>query len=334
MSINCILSIRDESGKYYIYAYITLLSLFENTREKVRVHILHDATMTEQGKDDLKALCGQYGQEILFHRVPDFSPEVSATISKWFNLGTMYRYYAPDFIEADKAIYLDCDIIVNREIKELHDIPLNGALIAAAPDITNYWTKSGAVRSKYKKKVEFLKLKPADCFDAGVMLMNLERMRELNKDGNILVNRTLAALDSDIVLDYPDQDILNSVCAELPKGLLVLDYDFNYMIIRAGTLDQGPAQLQGKIVQFISKPSEWLFPAHLLFWQYYAKSKFAGDMFERMDAACRSERMRFLINFARFPKHRRHAAALLESGFTGILRQYVRRLLGEKKSRA
>lgn len=334
MPIDITLAIRDESGSYYINAYIVLVSVFENTKSPVRVHILHDDSI-HYGKADLEELCAKYGQEILFHRVPDFDPEVAASITRWFNLGTMYRYYMQDFIPSEKVIYLDCDIIVNRDIKDLWEVPLNGALVGAVKDFSSYWTKSGQVRSKYREKIAYLKITPDTCYDAGVMVVNLERLRELDRNlgpgRNLLMERTIAALDLDINLECPDQDILNAVCAELPNGLLLLDESFNYMLTKAGRLYDGLDVMQGKIVQFIKgKTDEYFFPAQLVYWKYYAKSKFSTDMFERMDAVFRNKRMRIFEFYAKNPKHRQHATDLLESGFGGLLMKSLGRS-GKKK---
>lgn len=329
MTIDCTLSIRDESGKYYINPYITLLSLFENTKESLRVHILHDDSI-RHGKAALEELAARYGQEILFHRVPDFDPDFAAAISKWFNLGTMYRYFVADFIEADKVIYLDCDVIVNRDIKDLYDIPLQGRLIGAVKDNSHYWDKRGRVRPKFKEKIEYLKLTPDDCFEAGVMVFNLARLRELNAGGNIFMDRTKAALASGIDLQYPDQDIMNAVCKEIPNGLLLLDESFNSF---RGVLDLHLDEMQGKIIQFIGakKLDEKFFPGHLVYWKYYAMSPFAGDMIERLDATLKSKPMAFLTNYARRPSLQGRANDLLAYGFWGMLWKALLRALGIKK---
>lgn len=331
MAIDCALAIRDESGRYYQYAYVTMLSLFDNTREKVRVHILHDDLLTDEGKNSLTDLAWQYDQEIIFHKVPSFELEIEAAIKKWFNLGTMYRFYMADFIDADTAIYLDCDVIVNRDIKDLYSIPIGESLVAAAPDLSNYWNKDGSKRRKYREKVEYLKLKPEDCFEAGVMLINLKLLRKLNGDGNFLAERTIAAILAGVSLHYPDQDVLNAVCAELPNGLLRLDPSFNFMIVKAGSLNLSAKDLKGKIVQYVCKPYDVLFPAHLLFWSYYARTPFSGDLFERMDAACRTKRMQFFINYARNPRYRRGAAEFLAGGFGGMFKYYIGKLFKGRK---
>lgn len=325
MPIDCTLSVRDESGKYYINPYITILSLFENTRERLRVHILHDDSI-RHGKAALEELAAKYGQEIVFHRVPDFDPGFAAAISKWFNLGTMYRYFVADFIQADKVIYLDCDVIVNRDIRELFDIPLGNHLVAAVKDKSHYWDRKGKVRPKYREKIAYLKITEDDCFEAGVMVFNLARLRELNAGGNIFMERTQAALDSGIDLQYPDQDIMNAVCAEIPDGLLPLDESFNSF---RNVLHLHLDEMEGTIIQFISTKLDALFlPGHLIYWKYYAMSPFAADMVERMDAALKSRQMAFFTNYAKYPNRRGRAADFLQYGFWGMLRRAAAKALG------
>lgn len=328
MTIDCTLSIRDESGRYYLNPYVTLLSLFENTKESLRVHILHDETI-HYGREELEKLAARYGQEILFHRVPDFDPDFVKAITKWFNLGTMYRYFVADFINSDKVIYLDCDVIVNRDIKDLYDIPLGDHLIAAVKDNSHYWDKKGQVRPKYRDKIAYLKLQPDDCFEAGVMVFNLARLRKLNADGNIFMKRTEAALASGVDLQYPDQDIMNAICAELPDGLLHLDESFNCF---RGMLHLGLEEMRGKIIQFISgKQDTWFLPGHLVFWKYYAMCPFSDDMVDRMNDAFKSERMNFLRSYIVNSSRRKQAADFLEAGLWGMLLRGLRRAFIKKK---
>lgn len=323
MPIDCLLSIRDESGSYYIYTYITLLSIFENTKEKLCIHIMHDDTV-EHARQPLTKLVDSYDQKIVFHRVPDFDPATADILSRRFNLGTMYRYYAHEFIDAGKAIYLDSDIIVNRDIKELYDTPLGDHLLGGVLDHCSYW-KNNRPRRKWSKKVKYLGLSREKYISAGLMLMNLDRIREISKDGNVFVKQTLRAISDGISLDYPDMDIINSISASIPQGVLLLDESFH---LWHKALHLSLDELQGKIFHLVSKPDREFFPAHLLFWKYYAMSPFAGDMFERMSAAYTAKNMRVVRDYILNPKERRHAEDLLRHGLAGMLGRAVGRRLG------
>jgi lipopolysaccharide biosynthesis glycosyltransferase len=323
MPIDCVLCFRDESGKYFINPYVTLVSIFQNTKEKIIVHILHDETIA-QGKKYLEELCHAYGQDIHFHKVPDtpFDALTAAKLTKRFNIGTTYRYYIHELVDAEKAIYLDCDVIVNRDIRDLHAIPLGDKLFAAATDWNPYW-KKGKPRGKYKKTIDYLQLKEESYINAGILLMHLGKLREISGDSNIFVRKTQAAARDGIELPYLDQDIVNSVAAMLPDSVLVLDESFN---LWHKSLHLGIEELQGKIFHYVTKPSSAFFPAHLLFWKYYAMTPFAADMFDRVAAAYSS--MDFMQAYCRHPRHRRHATELLRYGMAGMLLRALGRMLG------
>lgn len=322
MAIDCVLCFHDGSGSYFINAYVTILSIFENTKEKVIVHILHDSTI-EHGRKHLQELCDSYGQEIRFHHVEDaLSAQTGKTGSKKIIPGTTYRYYIHEFVTAEKAIYMDCDVIVNRDILDLYSIPLGDRLFASTLDLSRYW-KNGKPAKKYAKTVNYLGLKEKSHASAGLMLMNLEKLRELSASGNIFVQKTLAAINDGIELYFLDMDIVNSIAASLPDGVLILDPRFN---LWPASMHLGLEDLHDTIFHYVSKPDKNFFPAHLLFWKYYAMTPFAGDMFERMSAAyCATEIMQFyLLN----PRHRRHARELLKYGMAGMMLRAVGRKLG------
>lgn len=324
MSIDCALCFRDENGSFFINAYVTLLSVFANTGESVTAHILHDETITADGRRHLSELCAAHGQAIRFHRVPDFDPETAAALSTRFNLGATYRYFIHEFVKAPRAVYLDCDVIVNRDLNDLYALPLGESLLAGVTDHSPFW-KNGRPRKKYADKVRRLGLKAGSYINSGVLLMNLDGLRALSGPENVFMRHTLEAIGDGIRLEYPDMDIMNSVAARAPQGVLLLDESFN---LWHQALHLGLDELQGTIFHFISKPDREFFPAHLLFWKYYAMSPFAGDMFERMSAAYTAKNMRVVRDYILNPKERRHAEDLLRHGLVGMLGRAVGRRLG------
>ena len=68
----------------------------------------------------------------------------------------------------------------------------------------------------------------------------------------------------------------------------------------------------------------------LLFWKYYAKSPFAGDMFERMSKAYQSNSMAFVKHYLLNPRHRQHATDLLKYGVIGGVVHTIKRKLFKK----
>jgi lipopolysaccharide biosynthesis glycosyltransferase len=332
MEINVVLCFRDDSGTFFINPYITLLSVLKNTKEKIIAHILHDETL-ERGKggDYLQKLCSAYSQEIQFHHVKNqFDAAATQALTQKFNIGNTYRYYTHECVKAEKAVYLDCDIIVNRDLADIYTVPLDGGLFAGVRDHDTYW-KNGNPVGNSKKTIDHFGLKPEIFINAGVLLMNLDKLRELSGSTNIFVQKTRAAVAAGMDLSYPTQEVMNSVAAGIPDSVLLLDERFN---LWHKSLHLGIADLRDTIFHYITKPNKAFFPAHLLWWKYYAMSPFAGDMFERMDAAYGSASMDFVRQYAMHPGRRRHAADLLRYGSAGMLLRAVGRKLGLVKKRA
>ena len=121
---------------------------------------------------------------------------------------TFYRFLILDLLKMyDKVLYLDCDMIIQRDIADLYDLDLGTNLIGAAldPDFTGQCNGANPATRKYCDAV--LKLK--DCFtyfQAGVLLMNVA---ELNKSVTV---RQLLEMAETGIYKYSDQDILNVVC--------------------------------------------------------------------------------------------------------------------------
>lgn len=322
MSIHCAICFRDDSGSYYKNAYVTLLSLFENTTHPVVVHVLHDETIVH-GEQALRELCQRYGQAVLFHAVPSLDEETTKAITERYSIGATYRYYIHELVDADEAIYLDCDIIVNRDIHDLSSIKLDNHLVAAVLDAHSYW-KKGAPRPKYARMVEYHGLLPESYINTGVMLLNLKKLRETFGAENIFITKTLASVRDNIPCYYPDMEIINSVLAAVPGSVMLLNERFN---LWHNALHYGLEELGDTFFHFVIKPDSAFYPAHLLFWKYYAKAPFADDMFDRMAKAYASPAMNFVQAYCANARHRNHAIALLKYGAWGALVQTIKRKL-------
>lgn len=120
----------------------------------------------------------------------------------------------------DKIIYLDVDIMFNGDIGELYDY-----------DINNY--ELGVVKDRYG--THFIKPK---YFNSGVLLMNLNKIRETE-----LFNRVLD-LCTHKKMAFPDQSALNKLC----KNKIYLPRRFN---------EQGNIR-EDTVIQHFSKRIKWL----------------------------------------------------------------------------
>ena len=204
---------HDKNGTYSKFAGTTMLSLFENTSAPVTVHILHDDTLTQDNRDKFIYLAGRYGQAVEFYNVEKICPDkLSAFVeltpeikNTHVSVGTLYRLLVPQIISSDieKIIYLDSDIIVNLDIKELWQVELGEKILAGVPEILSFKTV-GNMNRFFRLCAEGF-VKPEDYFNAGVLVMNL----------NLLRGEEAAIFDGFYFTQkyrqrgYFDQDILN-----------------------------------------------------------------------------------------------------------------------------
>ncbi len=133
-----------------------------------------------------------------------------------FSRHTYYRYLIPELDSGvDKALYLDCDILVQGDIGLLYDTPLCGHVLGAVPYRFEQMPPGGAaaglqqwgqgLKQKLGLPVEHV------YFNAGVLLLDCAAMRRAGCTQRLFeLTEQKAAL-----LECPDQDALNLLCAEL-----------------------------------------------------------------------------------------------------------------------
>jgi lipopolysaccharide biosynthesis glycosyltransferase len=93
----------------------------------------------------------------------------------YYSKSTYFRLFIPElYKDIDKALYLDCDLVLLSDVAELFDIDLKDNLVGAVSDgfvssvprLHDYVTERVGVN------------KPRDYFNAGVLLINCRRFRE------------------------------------------------------------------------------------------------------------------------------------------------------------
>ncbi|SEJ17090.1 Lipopolysaccharide biosynthesis protein, LPS:glycosyltransferase [Lachnospiraceae bacterium A10] len=208
----------DKTGKYTLFVGTVIQSVLENTLSKVCFHIFHDHTLTKTNKEKLIQTVGEFGSYIQFHEVNPGDFEVENESIKRYTIGTLFRLIIPRVLSRlDKLIYLDADLLVNRDIKELWDIDIAGYSLAAVKDI-GY--KDLAIVPEFVMQKEGL----ADrYFNAGVLLMNLSFIRNTGD----LLELTHRFLEENPDAYLLDQDALNYY---FNSSTLLLDDDWNVQV--------------------------------------------------------------------------------------------------------
>ena len=190
--------------KYTKYAYVLLTSLFENNRDtQIEVYILHH-DLTAQDKKLLLELAEVYVQKIDFKEVNlEGYKEVLPTTEAW-SVEMYYRLLIGEILPeaAERVLYLDVDMIVNCNLKELYEIDLQGNELAVADDPMiqgNYSRVQEKLFSDIEPEVRY--------FNSGMLLMDLNRIRK----NHCFKGYLKFAEEQNYELTNPDQDILNAL---------------------------------------------------------------------------------------------------------------------------
>lgn len=130
----------------------------------------------------------------------------------YISIETYYRFFISElFLNHDKIIYLDADIIVLEDISKLYSIDIEDYLAGVVSDMNidivfaREWLISKQVTLKeYFEKT--LNKSTNDYFNAGVLLLNLKKVREDN-----IVKKLWKFAEEKSPLEFQDQDILNAV---------------------------------------------------------------------------------------------------------------------------
>lgn len=131
------------------------------------------------------------------------SPLAFKTTDRW-PLVAWSRIFLPDLLPEEKrVIYCDIDTLACRDLAELYAVDLHGKALGA---VLEHYSHPG---SHFNER---LNIPPEDpgYFNSGVLLMDLDRFRELDLTGRIV---RYAAEHHD-ALTCPDQDALNGALSD------------------------------------------------------------------------------------------------------------------------
>lgn len=195
---------------FSIPALTCIISIFENNKEEeCNIYILTDG-LSVKAREKFNRLSTLYGQRIEVLNIDKHSFD-NLTVSERYPISMYYRFLLPEMLHSTQfVLYLDCDIIVRRSLKDLFKLDISKFAIAAVVSQSCDWIK-------WTNEL----LLTTDFFNSGVMLMNLKFWRENNIFSKLV--RWVETSKTDMWL--PDQYALNKV---LEGYVLYLDYTYNF----------------------------------------------------------------------------------------------------------
>lgn len=256
-------------------------------------------------------------RERLLQLVSDFSNaairfiNVSGEVSRFpllrnghVGIETFYRLICTEILRNyEKVVYLDSDLIILKDLKEMYDLELGGALLGAAIDPDHAGEYNGGLPGVRKYTDEVLKLRfPFSYFQAGVLLINVQAMNR--KFGNGYLLKTASERE----YMYVDQDVLNMCCE---GNTLQLDMRWNVMadcmgvrkdkLIRRAPSPIYEAYLEARrdpfIIHYAGTEKPWETPDSDFaeyFWEHARKTGFYELIIKRMAEASLEKKKGFL----------------------------------------
>ncbi len=259
--------------KYIPFLAVTLQSLVDNssTDYYYLIKVLY-TNISEDHKEKIK----KYERENVNIEFVDLNYYIEEIKDKlytrdYFSKTTYFRLFIPNlYPQYNKALYLDSDVVLLRDVAELFNTDLGDNLVGAAPDDV---IQTIEVFQEYAEKVVGVS-DYRNYFNAGVLLMNLDELRKYNFQEKFLY--VLGTIKFSVA---QDQDYLNRLCKGRVK---LIDKNWNRMPVSNVEVDEKDLKLVHYNLAF--KP--WHFEDILYkdyFWRYAQKTEFFDEILKIRD---------------------------------------------------
>ncbi len=303
--IHIALCFSDASGGYYKHALVTLASVFDNTRSEVRAHIIHDETVPETVKDVFVRLCERYGQSVVFYDAGEIPAGVEDNVSSVVGRGTLFRLMMQDILPVDKVLYLDCDIVCLRDVRDIYAHDVSGCYMGVV-------TPAPGGGRKHRER---LRLRREVYVNCGVLLLNLRKLRDHIPD----YAARLYTLIKEPRIRLADQDAINLFFDGMDDGFTYLPSECNFLVEHRDHAALPPGEYQGKVIHFAGKkPWDVFTTPGIYYWKYYAALFPEEDVFSRMERLLPYEHTYLFSFMLRHERLRRWLKRLSETESRGL----------------
>lgn len=270
-----ILSCTDTN--FVIPLGVMLHSLCVNdSGNELHFHIIVDDTVTKQQREELRSVVKDYG-DISFYliNIENIKEYLIVKVEN-FPIPIYYRLLVAKILPetVHKVLYLDADMIIRHDLSELWNTPLEDVAVAAIhnqSDCGCFWE-----RLSYLKSLGY--------FNSGVLLMNLDYIRE-----HQLTDRFIDYIKNNPEkLLCPDQDVLNYVLRDC-KVMLPVRYNAQEGFYREppenvfGDADEFEKDIQDPCIVHYTKEKPWTkdcrHPLKNLYYFYKTGTPWADSVF-------------------------------------------------------
>ncbi len=204
--IPVVFSVDDQ---YALYLAVTIQSIVENSSEENFYElIVLEENLSSASKRLLSSVIeGNTNFSIQFLNIASLTEKYGKNnlyTCFHFSPAIYYRLFLAEILpDYDKVIYLDSDLIIQKDIAGLFDINIENCYLAAGHEwICLLHSARMYLNANLKMKTPW-----KTYFASGHMVMNLNQIRNTN-----LIPKFISVLRKNKKLRTPDQDVLNIVC--------------------------------------------------------------------------------------------------------------------------
>lgn len=262
-----------DTGEYLKHTATAIVSILENTKADVTIHLIHDSTVKEMSIWKLKQMVFSYHQQIRFYEINEeyfknLADEIKSSAKvRSFSIGTLFRLKLAEILSLDKVLYLDSDIVVNMDLAKLWKIKLDSHYLAAVLDLKD-------TRHKITNRLHFSKMNISYSryFNAGVILFNLKIIR--NKIDMLRESVEFLKKNSKDAIFF-DQDALNYL---FQGECMLLESRYNFMPV---ALPERKVPSDLKAIIHFAGPKPWKYICSqfdYLYWFYLSKTPWGNSI--------------------------------------------------------
>ena len=165
----------------------------------LQFEVIHDESLTSHDRRELTSMCRDVGADINLHLMDERRLRGLPAVDRFGSI-VWWRLVLPDLLEhVDRVLYLDCDTLVLSSLHPLWREALRTSPLAAVANV---------IEPRMREHVAGLGIEyPGGFFNAGVLLFQLDRMREEGASQELLNY----AVSHQKALPWNDQDVLNVI---------------------------------------------------------------------------------------------------------------------------
>lgn len=200
-------------NNYAVNTGVAIASLKHNRNEETpyRIYLISDGISKEVQKEIHSMEDTNFCIDII-----DYTNNIQGISKKGSHVSTtsLAKFFLADILcDCDKVIYLDGDVIIQEDLKELYDIDIENYYAAVVRDIIAEQMVPSIMKRLHSNLQYY--------FNSGMMLLNLKKIRKDNL-GEVFLEYKRSGINY-----FMDQDALNVV---FDGNIYYLPCKYNYMI--------------------------------------------------------------------------------------------------------